>query len=178
MACSGAPARAKVLCEDGGFDRHSLRKIAFEDPGDPGMEAAAIAQQQAFIGRILNQGMLKAVSGARRFADAEQQFRIDELVERVAQGRGRPLRDGAEHAVGEFAANDGADLRQLARAGIAVEPGHQRTVERRWNGERLGAWRDFEAVAPVHDDLGFEHGLGQFLDEQRHAVGAHDDLAQ
>ena len=43
---------------------------------------------------------------------------------------------------------------------------------------RLGAWRDLKAVATVHDDFGLEHGLGQFLDEQRHAVGAQDDLAQ
>ena len=133
-ACAG-----EMLREDGRFRRDRLRKVAFEDRGDPGMEAAAIAQQQAFIGRILNQGVLEAVGGARRFADAEQQIGVDQLVERLAQGRRRPLRDGGEHAVGEFAADDGADLRQFPRAGIAVETCHQRTVER--CRDRQTSWR-------------------------------------
>ena len=174
----GRAGAGEMLREDGRFRRDSLGKVAFEDRGDPGMEAAAIAQQQAFIGRILNQGVLEAVGGARRFADAEQQIRVDQLVERLAQGRRRPLGDGAEHAVGEFAADDGADLRQLARPGVAVETCHQRTVERRRNRHGLGAGRDLEAVAAIHDEFQLKHGLGQLLDEERDAVGADDDLAQ
>ncbi len=70
----GRAGAGEVLREDSGLRRDGFRKVAFEDCGDPGMEAAAIAQQQAFIGRILDQSMLEAIDGPRRFADAEQQF--------------------------------------------------------------------------------------------------------
>ncbi len=59
----------------------------------------------------------------------------------------------------ELAADDGGDLGHLLDLGQAVEAGHQRVVQaRRHTG-----------VA------GLDDGLGQLLDEERHAVGAGDD---
>ena len=38
--------------------------------------------------------------------------------------------------------------------------------------------RQHIAVAGIVEQPAFEHRLGQLLDEQRHAVGVRDDLAQ
>ena len=63
---------------------------------------------------------------------------------------------------GELPADDGGDLRHLARLAEAVEARHQRILERRRHRRAVLARR-------------FHHALGQFLDEQRNAVGLGDD---
>ena len=78
--------------------------------------------------------------------------------------------------MGELAADRGADLRHLLDGGEAVEARHQRIVQRRRDRERRQGAGELIAVAGVREQAGFEHRLGQLLDEQRHAVGLGYDL--
>ena len=88
-------------------------------------------------------------------------------------GSGRSATD-AEQLVPELAADRRARLRNvLRRRPQPVQPRHQRGVQRRGHRQRRmrhggQGCRTLRA--------GFEHRLGQLLDEQRHAVGALGDL--
>ena len=78
--------------------------------------------------------------------------------------------------MGELAPERGADLGDLLDRGEAVEAGEQRVVQRRWDRERRQRAGQLPAVARVREQAQFQHGLGQLLDEQGHAVGARHDL--
>ena len=49
-------------------------------------------------------------------------------------------------------------------------------MERRRNGERRQGSIEPITLGVLDEDAGFQHRLGQFLDEQRVAVGLDDDL--
>ena len=87
----------------------------------------------------------------------------------------RHRRDCADHLVGEAPAQRRADLRDLARRRKAVEPRQQRSMERRWNLQHRSAV-PIVMIASVRQRAALDHGLGQFLDEQRDAVGAVEDF--
>ena len=70
--------------------------------------------------------------------------------------------DRRQQREGELPADDRGDLRHLARLVEAVEPRHQRILERRRHRRAVLARR-------------FHHAPGQLLDEQRHAIGLGDD---
>ena len=71
----------------------------------------------------------------------------------------------------ELPANHGADLRDLLDRPEAVQASHQEVMKRRRDRQpRQGAGK-LPAVARVREQARFQHGLGQLLDEQRHAVG-------
>ena len=76
----------------------------------------------------------------------------------------------------ELAPERRADLRHLARRRQAIEPRQQRGVQRRRDRQRRHRPRHRVVIAGVREHAALEHGLGQLLDEQRHAVGALDDL--
>ena len=80
--------------------------------------------------------------------------------------------------MGELAADHGGDLGHLLDRREAVEAGHQRVVQGRRDRERRQRAGQLVAVAGVGEQAGFEHRLGQLLDEQRHAVGARHDLLE
>jgi hypothetical protein len=71
------------------------------------------ALEQGFVGGVLNQRMLEGVAQIGRHARAEQQFRLFELRHCRAQRRLVAAGDRAQRRVGEFAADRGADLRDL-----------------------------------------------------------------
>ena len=78
----------------------------------------------------------------------------------------------------EFPANRGRDLGYVAGRGQPVEPGQQRLLER--GRDRHGRQRSRErvVVALIPEQIGLQHGPGQLLDEQGHAVGLGDDLVE
>jgi hypothetical protein len=71
----------------------------------------------------------------------------------------------AQEAIREAAANHRADLRHLARRAEPVEPRHQRLLK----GRRDGVDAALLAAALQEESR-------HFLDEQRHAAGAHGDI--
>ena len=100
---------------------------------------------------------------------AKQQLGLDQPGERVLQHLIGQPGDRRQQFVGKLAADRGADLQHLARRAEPVDARHQRGLQRGRNGELLHRLVELFAL---------EHRLGQFLDEQRHAVGALDDLLE
>ena len=168
------PGRRAVLRQQRGLRQHDLRKAVFEGRGNAGVQPLAPAAQQGAVGRILHQRVLEDVAGFRRRAADEQQAGVGQPIERLAKLRLRQIGDGRQQSVAELAADRRAGLRDvLGGRSQPVQPRHQRGVQgrrhrqrrMRHGGQRCRALR-----------AGFEHRLGQFLDEQRHAVGALGDL--
>ena len=65
----------------------------------------------------------------------------------------------------EFPADHRAGLRDLLHWGEPVEPGHQRVMQGRRNLERHERPGEHVVIARIGEQTGFEHGLGQLLDE-------------
>ena len=78
--------------------------------------------------------------------------------------------------MGEFAADHGADLGDFLDRSKAVEASHQRVVQGCRDGNRCHRTRQLIVIAEILEPARFKHRRGQFLDEQRDAVGANQDL--
>lgn len=78
----------------------------------------------------------------------------------------------------ELPAECRADLGHLLHGDQAVEPRHQGIVQRRGDGDAVDGSCVFVAPVGGHDEVGVEHCPGEFLEEQRHAVGLRDDVCR
>ena len=168
--------RCVVLGEQLGLGGSCLWKPLLEHPGDAGMELLASGFEERLVGNVLHHGVLEGVNGIRRDAVAEDQLRSDQLVETRAQLILGPVGDRGEQRMGKLAADHRPELRHLLHRGEAVEPRHQRIVQRCRNRERRQRARKFVVIARVGQKTGFHHRLGQLLDEQRRAIGLGHDL--
>ncbi len=86
--------------------------------------------------------------------------------------------DGGDQLPAELAPDRGPDLRDLLHRRKAIEPCHQRVAQGERDRQGAGAPGIFPAIAGVSKVAGFEDRPGQFLDEQRHAVGLAEDLLE
>jgi len=59
-----------------------------------------------------------------------------------------------------------------------IQSRHQRVLQGRGNRERSQRRRENKSALLLAQQTGLKHGLGQFLHEQRHAVGLGDDFIQ
>ena len=120
--------------------------------------------------------VLERVHRVGRKAAADDQSCILEVIERGADLVRRSFSDSAKYLVRELSADGGADLRDLLERPHAVETSHERVGER-CRVSRVDAMdRRARSALLLGKKVGFEHRLGQLLDEQRHAVGLDDDL--
>ncbi|MGB6447169.1 MAG: hypothetical protein WBF47_18700, partial [Xanthobacteraceae bacterium] len=127
------------------------------------------------VGAVLYQRVLKDIGRIRRCAAQEHELSLGEPDQRVLQDGVRQAGDGGQHLVGKFASDGGADLQRRAEA---VDARHQRGLKRTRNRQRLPGLIEHIAVAGLLQLLAFEHGLGEFLDKEGHAVVAIDDLIE
>ena len=142
------------------------------------MQLVAAALEQRFVGGVLDQGVFEDVAGFRRRAAAKDQLRVEQLIEGIAQRRIVDAADGRQQFVREVPADDRCGLSDFLDRREAVEPGHERIVKSRGDRQRRQRPAQCQAPGPLLEDAHFEHGLGQLLDEQRHAVGLGQDLVQ
>ncbi len=140
--------------------------------------AAGGGTQQGRIGRILHQGMLEEVLGVAAACRGDtDQLGIDQAVERVFQIRLRPLRHRPRSA---HARTHGRSPRRSARPSRIGPSRSSRAISEACKVAgiaRLGSGLAAKtAPTSIVEIAAFDHRLGQFLDEQRHTVGALDDL--
>jgi hypothetical protein len=95
------------------FGRSDRRELSAQDIGDLPVQHLPPAPEQGFVGCVLDQRVLEGVARIGRRARAEQQLRLFELRQCRAQRRLVATGDRAQQRVGEFAADRGADLRDL-----------------------------------------------------------------
>ena len=153
--------------------------MPFQHLGDAGVELLTpwrLAERA--VGDILNQGVLEPIAGVGRHAAPKDQLGRHQLVEGRAQLRFGPRGERLEQLMGESRARSRRRSERLrARAAEAIETGHEES--RRVAGiERRQQAGELEMVARGDEQTRLQHHLGQLLDEQRHAVGARDDLLE
>src|SRR5262249_13816067 len=127
------------------------------------------------VSSIADERMLETVSRFRRTSTANNQLGADQPIERPPQLR---LVEGGQRRnqlVGELAANTCADLRHYFGPAETVEAGHERVLQRRRDRQRKYRCSKFELAVGLSQVARFEDRLGQFLEEQRYAVGLIQD---
>ena len=134
--------------------------------GDPAVDLAALAAQQGLVGGILDQGVLEHVGQLVARAAPYHKTRGDEVGQRRVEAIRRQIDAALEQRRRENPPDGRSDLGHMARAVDAVEPGHQRVVERCRHRRRLTAGSARRALRDRAGDL---------LDEQRNAVRPVDD---
>ena len=130
------------------------------------MELLARALEQRLVRRLLHQRVLERVRRLRRLAALEDDLRVDQAREPLAEARVVHPGDGGQQRVAELPPEHRRPLRHLLRRREPIEPRHQRVGEGR--RDRLHAARR----------AGLRHRLGQLLDVERHAVGAGDERVE
>ena len=126
--------------------------------------------------RVLHQRVLEAVDRVGRRAALEDQLGSDELAESRLQLVLGKAGDRAQQRVGKLASDRRADLRHPPRRHEAVEPRQQRGVQGCRDRERLQRAIEHVAIVLLAQQTSLQDALGQFLDKQRHAVGAVGNL--
>ena len=94
------------------------------------------APQQGLIGCVLDQGMLKEIRRLRRQPLLVQELRLHQLLQPPPQGALVPRRDGLQQLIGKLAPQRGPELRQALHRRQAIQPRHQRVVQRGGNRQR------------------------------------------
>src|SRR6516162_7312489 len=129
--------------------------MVFERFGNLRMQLLPGVAQQAAVCRVLHQRMLETIDRVGRRAALEDQLGSDELAESRLQLVLGKAGHRAQQRVGKLAPDRRADLRYPPRRPQAVE---------------------HVAIILLAQQTSLQDALGQFLDKQRHAVGALGDL--
>jgi len=119
------PGLGQMVCDEFRLGRGDRRELSAQDIGDLPVEDLPPAPEQGFVGGVLDQRVLEGVARIGRRARAEQQLRLFELRQCRAQRRLAAAGDRAQQRVGEFAADRGADLRDLLDRRQPVETRRQ-----------------------------------------------------
>ena len=179
---------ARLQIERGGLFRHAGRgavKRAFhdvvaglrlEEADDLAVQLLLAEPQQAVIGRVAQQRVFELVAAGRGFAVVKDDLDLGELIQRAAQSLFGQARDGEEQVVGKLPPDAGPDLGDVLDRGLAVEPGHQRVVQRGRDREVHLVAQHLIAIRGFHDIFRVEHGAGELFDIERHPVRLVGDL--
>ena len=114
-----------MVGDEFGLGRGDRRELFAQDIGDLPVQDLPAAPEQRFVGGVLDQRMLEGVARIGRHARPEQQLRLFEMRQCRAQRRLVAAGDRTQQRVGEFAADRGADLRDLLDGRQPVETRRQ-----------------------------------------------------
>jgi hypothetical protein len=124
----------------------------------------------------LARAQLEGINRVERCTALEDQLGSEEPAESGLQLVLGKAGDGTQQRVGKLASDRRADLRHMPHRRQAVEPRQQRVVQTRRDREWRQCAVEHIAIAFLAEQAALQYALGQFLDKQRHAVGAVDDL--
>ncbi len=167
---------AQVVGEGLGLGGGDVGELGGERGRDRRVQLASPPAQHAGIGGVAQQRMPEEAVGVGWRAAHHDEARRRELAERLRQRLRIAPRHAPQQCKRELAPQCRADLRDLAHRLEPVEPRMQRGVQRLRDRERWERAEQFVAALGFADELALEHGPGQFLGEQRHPVGAREDL--
>src|SRR5262245_22626011 len=111
------------------------------------MDLSTTTFQNTRVSRVPNQRMFESVDGLGDFAAAEYKFGLDKLIESILQSFVRHSGNRADELVGELTADYSTHLRHFPDGCQSIQPGHQRSLQRRRNGK--GRKRLVEDVFPL-----------------------------
>ena len=152
-----------MLCDEIGLALGDNGELLFQRSRDLAVILAAPAQQERLIGRILDQRVTERVKALFCRANRKHDLRGDQPLQTPIDHVLGLANDSAQQRAAEFAADDRAELGDfLCVAAEPVEPRQERRLQSLGN---VGI-----AAGP-----GFNDRLRQFLDVERHPVGAPQD---
>jgi hypothetical protein len=153
----------------------NLGEVRGERARDPSVQLGAALAQHGVVRGLLDQDVLEGVHRIRRLATPEHQLRGAELAQSALQlGLGQPG-DRRKQLVGELAPDHRSDLRHLLDRAEAIQSGGQGIVQGIGDGKLGERPRQRIMIAPIGHQTALQDRPGQFLDEQRDAVGLSDD---
>src|SRR5262249_34395023 len=94
-----------------------------------------------------------------------------QLLQPTPQGLLVPRGDGLQQLIGKLAPQRSPELRHALHSRQAIEPCHQRVVQRGRNRQRWEGTGQLIAVLALLEQAGLQHHLGQLLHKQRHPIG-------
>ena len=150
-----------------GFGLGALREALLEDRRNFRVQCLSSRQELRLISRVSEQGVFEGVARIGWSATLMHDLRGCELIESVAQGGGVEIRHGFDELVAELAPQRGSLLSYVLRRAQAIEPRHQRVLQRRGDRQVLDA--PGQLVAPGllgHDARGHDIAR-ELLDEER-----------
>src|SRR5262245_55319514 len=101
----GEACLSKVMRQNLRLGSNGFRELALEHLADAGVQLLPLPAQEAAIGCVLHKGVLEDKRFLRRNAAPKDEFRADQLLERVAKLPLRAPRERGDQVVGEFAAD-------------------------------------------------------------------------
>ncbi len=151
------------------------RETSLEDARDLRVHPLARGSHHRVVRGIADERMLEHVGVAAHRLTSVDDVAVGELVEIFAQRPFRLRRHRREQLIAELAAHRGRDLHRIARArGQLIQLRGQQLAQRPRN---IGAPLRGLDCARAHD-VPLGDRAGELLDEQRHAVGARDDVIE
>jgi hypothetical protein len=115
--------------------------------------------------------MFEEIRRLRRQTLLVQKLRLHQLLQPPAQCLLVPRSDGLQQFIGKLAPQRGSELRQALHCRQAIQPRHQRIVQRVRNGQGGQGTGELIALLPRLEQAGVQDHLGQLLHKQRHAIG-------
>ena len=138
--------------------RRHFGEAFFERAGNALMPFPPARQKQTLISGVAHQRVLETEAALQTAPLRKDNFRRDEFRQRGFEVGAASRGNRIKKCECKLPANDGGDLRNFAGLAKTIETCHQRIFERGRNGGAVVARR-------------FHHAFGQFLREQRNAVG-------
>ena len=123
MACE--PSLGIVLRYQLGLRSHRLGELRLQRLGHLLVHLLAGALEQRRIGRILDQGMLEAIGGARRSAPLIEQLRCHQLLQPCLKGSFVQGRQGLDQGMRKLPAQHCPELGHSFRRRQAIQASHQ-----------------------------------------------------
>ena len=148
-----------------------IARIGAQDLGRSEVVFTPVLAQQRFVSGLLDQRVLEHEVRARLHAEAHQQRFVDQPAQAIAQRLLAAVPQPPHHRGLEGVPDHGGDLGDRLGRAEPVEPRHQRIRAGCRDRERRQRPVASPVVAGIAQQAGFQHRLGQLLDEQRHAVG-------
>ena len=165
-----------MMGEELGRPRDRLRKLALERVRDPRVHLFALAVEKRVVGGVPHQRVLERVDRVRWRLIPGHQAGPRQLRQLLVELSALSPRHLCQQLVGKRPADARANLRQLLRRLVTIEPLDEELVQLGGNA-RLGQRLDQRvAIGLFEQETGLEMQPGQFLDIERHAVGPHHQL--
>ncbi len=174
----GKPGFGVVVREQRGLRTGRFRKALLEHLRDASVILLAGAAQQRGVGCILHERVLELVADVRRQPVPVHELGVDELGEGVVELGPIELRHRHQQLLAETPPDGRRELGDLLDRRQPVEARHERVLQRCRYRQRRQRAVEGVAIAGIVEQSGLEHGLGQLLDEKRHAVGLLNDLIE
>ena len=102
--------------------------------GDASVQLLALADEKAFVGRVLNQRVLENISDSIAGSSRKNQLRIHQLLKIIVYGS--PVKGPAQQSRSELPADASGCLGDFLDRRKPIQARHERVMQSGWDGQR------------------------------------------